>query len=128
MYTEDDKFLGTAKKRVGNLTSNYMICTSKEELDVSSKGYVGKIRSNFMGTVFNVFDDGPNPTSDKCIKDHEDPRELTATITYKSNPHFEGYPREIEVYLIKQGHSYADLTGAQRNTEEIDLSSLYDLN
>ncbi|RHY34274.1 hypothetical protein DYB32_001037 [Aphanomyces invadans] len=63
LYMKDgDRFLLTAKKRPNNRTSNYLI--SMQRGDLSRKGsdnFLGKLRSNFIGTEFVVYDNGVNP-------------------------------------------------------------------
>jgi len=48
----------TAKKRSFNRTSNYLISSKKDDTKKKSTNYLGKLRSNFMGTEFNVYDNG----------------------------------------------------------------------
>lgn len=51
MYTTNGiKFLMGAKKKSGNTTSNYLISVDKNDLETKGNGYVGKLRSNWMGT------------------------------------------------------------------------------
>jgi tubby-related protein 1 len=59
------KFLLAAKKRTGNATSNYIISTDSEKMEKSAAGYLGKVRSNFLGTEFYIFDTGANPKNSK---------------------------------------------------------------
>jgi len=33
----------------------------KNDMKRKSKNYLGKVRSNFLGTIFNVYNDGSNP-------------------------------------------------------------------
>lgn len=56
-----------------------MISFDNKNLDPSSKGYIGKLRSNFMATNFNLYDKGDNPTKKQKTNN---PRELMATILY----------------------------------------------
>jgi hypothetical protein len=42
----------SAKKRPGNATSNYLITADKNDMEASGPNYLGKVRSNFMGTNF----------------------------------------------------------------------------
>ncbi|GAB9466256.1 hypothetical protein Gpo141_00003634 [Globisporangium polare] len=59
---EGDRFLLTGKKRPKNRTSNYLI--SMQRGDLSRRGtenYVGKLRANFLGTEFAIYDNGVNP-------------------------------------------------------------------
>jgi tubby-related protein 1 len=68
---EGDVFLMASKKRPKNKTSNYLISSDSTNLNRSSSSssaagpggnsYLGKLRSNFVGTEFQVFDDGLNP-------------------------------------------------------------------
>jgi tubby-related protein 1 len=55
---EGDRFLLQSKKRSNNKTSNYIISmgSSPADLDKVSSTYLGKLRSNFMGTEFQVSD------------------------------------------------------------------------
>jgi hypothetical protein len=50
LYTKDDRFLMAAVKRTKNRTSNYAISLNKLELEKNSISYMGKLRSNFVGT------------------------------------------------------------------------------
>lgn len=62
MHTsENNTFLLAAKKRANNRTSNYLISMKKDALSVKSPYYMGKVRSNFMGTRFTMYDIGLNP-------------------------------------------------------------------
>jgi len=55
-----------------------MISTNKE-CDIISSSYIGKIRSDFMGLVFNAYDTGKNI---KESKNTEDIRNILVTIQY----------------------------------------------
>jgi len=56
----------TGKKRGMNSTSNYMITIDDQKFEKDGKGYLGKVRSNFLGTEFYIFDSKENPKkSDK---------------------------------------------------------------
>ncbi len=37
------------------------MCVDQNDLNRSGHAYLGKLRSNFVGTEFQVFDDGVNP-------------------------------------------------------------------
>lgn len=45
----------------GNKSSNYSITLSATNFDRGTPEYVGKLRANFVGTQFTLFDDGVNP-------------------------------------------------------------------
>ena len=66
LYLKDgDRFLLCSKKRPNNTTSNYLISMGENDLNRTGSNYLGKLRSNFMGTEFQVFDDGCNPKEDR---------------------------------------------------------------
>jgi tubby-related protein 1 len=50
-----------SKKRPNNKTSNYLISKKENDLARDSPNYLGKLRSNFVGTEFQVFDNGSSP-------------------------------------------------------------------
>ena len=56
-----DRFLLAARKRKKQTTSNYIISLDYEDLGRDSEKFFGKLRSNFVGTDFTVFDDGEKP-------------------------------------------------------------------
>ncbi len=47
---EGSQHLMTAKKRENNTTSNYVISMDAADLDRKGDNFVGKLRSNFVGT------------------------------------------------------------------------------
>jgi hypothetical protein len=59
--SNNNTFLLAGKKRANNRTSNYLISMEKDALSVKSPFYMGKVRSNFMGTRFTLYDIGLNP-------------------------------------------------------------------
>lgn len=59
--SEGNKFLLCGKKRSGNATSNYLITMEQDKMSKESNSYLGKVRSNFLGTEFYLFDTGANP-------------------------------------------------------------------
>lgn len=65
------KYLLTGKKRGMNSTSNYMITIEQKKFEKESNGYLGKVRSNFLGTEFYLFDSKENP---KKVDDKEEAR------------------------------------------------------
>ena len=55
-----------------NATSNYMITIEQKKFEKDSNGYLGKVRSNFLGTEFCIFDSKENP---KKVKSTDDSRQ-----------------------------------------------------
>lgn len=100
MFTDSGVFLCSSKKRpwVKNKTSNYAVSVDSEDIQSKGDAFVGKIRSNFLGSEFMAYGEGPNP---KNLKDGENPRSEVAAIQYSS--HLMGKkpkgPRKITVVL-----------------------------
>ena len=62
IYLKDgDQFLLAARKRKKNKSSNYLISLDKDDLARQSGNFFGKLRSNFVGTEFQLYDKGINP-------------------------------------------------------------------
>jgi hypothetical protein len=59
--SEGLNFLLAGKKRAGSRTSNYMVTMDQKDFNTKSPSFVGKVRSNFLGTEFMAFDAGLNP-------------------------------------------------------------------
>ena len=55
---DGSRFLLAGQKRTMNKTSNYMVCMDKRDLARDSPAYLGKLRANFIGTEYQLFDDG----------------------------------------------------------------------
>jgi len=62
------KFLLVGKKRAANNTSNYLISYNMDCLESKPPFYLGKLRSNFLGTEFNVYDHGFSPKKNSNIE------------------------------------------------------------
>lgn len=59
--SEQLTFLLAGKKRAGNRTSNYMMTMNQKDFKTKSQSFLGKVRSNFLGTEFMMYDHGLNP-------------------------------------------------------------------
>ena len=60
---ETNEFAMAAQKRLNNKTSNYLITMDKESVDRCSNLVVGKLRSNFTGSCYHVYDQGMDTKS-----------------------------------------------------------------
>ncbi|KAG8461633.1 hypothetical protein KFE25_001251 [Diacronema lutheri] len=58
---DGDRFIMAARKRKKSNSNNYVISTSIKDLARHSESCIGKLRSNFIGTEFVLYDDGYNP-------------------------------------------------------------------
>jgi tubby-related protein 1 len=73
VYLKDiNVFLMTSKKRMGNTTSNYLISMGRNDFDNrQSPNILGKLRSNFLGTEYIIYDGGNNPQYDNSSYDDD---------------------------------------------------------
>ena len=60
MEREDGKkvFLLAGRKRKKSATSNYLMTTDPTDLSRAGDCFIGKLRSNMMGTQFTIYDGG----------------------------------------------------------------------
>nr|XP_061807935.1 tubby protein homolog [Nerophis lumbriciformis] len=101
MEKDDGKrvFLMAGRKRVRSKTSNYLISTDPTNLSRDTSCYIGKLRSNVLGTKFTVYDGGENPEKKPFIKECESVRQELAAIFYETNVlGFRG-PRKMTVII-----------------------------
>ncbi|XP_029934224.1 tubby protein isoform X2 [Myripristis murdjan] len=101
MEKDDGKrvFLMAGRKRKKCKTSNYLISTDPTDLSKDTNSYIGKLRSNVLGTKFTVYDRGENPEKKPFIKECESVRQELAAICYEKNVlGFKG-PRKMTVII-----------------------------
>lgn len=82
---EGDRFLLAARKRSGQKTSNYIISNDADDLERDSSSFMGKLRSNFIGTEFVVYDNGANPKEMKKSSNKLRLRQEIAIVNYVSD-------------------------------------------
>ena len=93
---EDGKkiFLLAGRKRKKSYPSNYLISTDPTDLSRGGEAYVGKLRSNVLGTHFTLFDHGCNPK-----ENYENARrELVGTVYETNVLGFKG-PRKMTIII-----------------------------
>ncbi|XP_053574441.1 tubby-related protein 3 isoform X2 [Bombina bombina] len=100
MHLEKDDnrktFLLAGRKRKKSKTANYLISVDPTDLSREGDNFIGKLRSNLMGTKFTVFDSGDNPMK---AQENGDSRQELAAICYETNVlGFKG-PRKMTVLL-----------------------------
>ncbi|XP_033840465.1 tubby protein homolog [Periophthalmus magnuspinnatus] len=92
-------FLMAGRKRKKCKTANYLISTDPTNLSRNTNSYIGKLRSNVLGTKFTVYDGGENPEKKPFIKESESVRQELAAICYETNVlGFKG-PRKMTVII-----------------------------
>ena len=89
----------SACKRPGNKSSNYILSLDKKDFKRKSKNCLGKLRSNFVGTEFHLYDQGENPKKKK-IKP-EQVRSEFAYIKYQKNIFGMKGPRKLRITIPK---------------------------
>lgn len=117
--SDSNKFLLNGKKRSGNTTSNYLITLDQDKMKKGSKGYLGKLRSNFIGTEFYLYDSGENP---KKAKNFEDIRTQQGVVEYETNVLGSKGPRRMKVLLPKVSRD-----GQQYDWRTSDVSLSFDI-
>ncbi|KAK5643618.1 hypothetical protein RI129_007463 [Pyrocoelia pectoralis] len=91
-------FLLAARKRKKSATSNYLISTDPTDLSRGGDSYVGKLRSNLIGTQFTIFDNGISPRKNSNKEGVTKRQELAAVIYDTNVLGFKG-PRKMTVIL-----------------------------
>jgi len=114
---EGDTFMLGAKKRKNKATPNYLI-SLHQKVKKMGGGVQGKVRSNFKGTQFWVYDNGKNPKEKKAGP--QDIRKELAVVTYQTNMSGNG-PRHMEMCIPRPGRhedddlSFVDSTDSTRS-------------
>ncbi|XP_023797999.1 tubby-related protein 1 isoform X1 [Cyanistes caeruleus] len=99
LHLDNDKkvFLLAGRKRKKSKTSNYLISIDPTDLSRGGENFIGKLRSNLMGTRFTVFDNGTNP--DRANADWSNVRQELSAVVYETNVlGFKG-PRKMTVII-----------------------------
>ena len=92
-----------------------MISMDQDKVGKNGSGYLGKVRSNFLGTEFTIFDDGANP--DKA-KTPESIRCQHGVVQYETNVLGSKGPRRMKVLL-----PMVDVNGHQTVWRSADVSN-----
>ena len=101
MYMKSgDEFLMAAEKRSGQRTSNFTISSDPSDLDRHGKHFLGKVRSNWVGTEYMVYDEGAAPGSGE----KGERRKELAIVTYESNVMGARGPRKMKAVLPEVGY------------------------
>lgn len=87
------------RKRKKSTTSNYLISTDPTDLSRGAESFVGKLRSNLLGTQFTVYDSGFSSMKDDKREERSNPRQELAAVVYDTNVlGFKG-PRKMTVII-----------------------------
>ncbi|ELK18561.1 Tubby-related protein 2 [Pteropus alecto] len=92
-------FLLAGRKRRRSKTSNYLISLDPTDLSRDGDNFVGKVRSNVLGTKFTIFDNGVNPERKNFVPETDRIREELGAVCYETNVlGFRG-PRKMTVII-----------------------------
>lgn len=116
------QYLMSGKKRAHNKTSNYLISYNKNEIKKNSNYCLGKVRSNFLGTEFNIFDHGLNPGKSTDI---EKLRANLGVILYESNLLSAKGPRKMKILVPEVGEQSSEQYQFKPLTEKEGILSNY---
>ncbi|XP_041073953.1 tubby protein homolog isoform X1 [Polyodon spathula] len=117
---EDGKkvFLLAGRKRKKSKTSNYLISIDPTDLSRGGESFIGKLRSNLMGTKFTVYDNGVNPLKTTCSLETSKLRQELAAICYETNVlGFKG-PRKMSVIIPGMNTDHERVSIRPRNEHE----------
>ncbi|XP_054480824.1 tubby-related protein 3 [Anoplopoma fimbria] len=125
MEREDGKriFLLAGRKRKKSKTSNYLISVDATDLSREGESFIGKLRSNLMGTKFTVYDNGTNPCKNPgTLLEESNTRQEMAAICYETNVlGFKG-PRKMTVIIPGMNMSFERVPVRPQNEQESLLS------
>ncbi|XP_061671007.1 tubby protein homolog isoform X2 [Syngnathoides biaculeatus] len=117
---EDGKkvFLLAGRKRKKSKTSNYLISIDPTDLSRGGESFIGKLRSNLMGTKFTVYDSGLNPMKTTSSLEACNMRQELAAICYETNVlGFKG-PRKMSVIIPGMNMDHERVSIRPRNDHE----------
>ncbi|XP_053721270.1 tubby protein isoform X9 [Synchiropus splendidus] len=123
---EDGKkvFLLAGRKRKKSKTSNYLISIDPTDLSRGGESFIGKLRSNLMGTKFTVYDSGLNPMKTSTSLEATNLRQELAAICYETNVlGFKG-PRKMSVIIPGMNMDHERVSIRPRNVRRKDHESL----
>nr|XP_020666866.1 tubby-related protein 3 isoform X2 [Pogona vitticeps] len=115
-------FLLAGRKRKKSKTSNYLISIDATDLSREGESFIGKLRSNLMGTKFTVYDHGVSPTKAQGLVEKAHTRHEMAAICYETNVlGFKG-PRKMSVIIPGMNLNHQRIPIRPRNEHESLLS------
>ncbi|XP_017355991.1 tubby-related protein 2 [Cebus imitator] len=115
-------FLLAGRKRRRSKTSNYLISLDPTDLSRDGDNFVGKVRSNALGTKFTIFDNGVNPDREHLIRDTARIRRELGAVCYETNALGFLGPREMTV-ILPETDSQNQIVSVQPLREQESLLS-----
>ncbi|NXL86663.1 TULP3 protein, partial [Alectura lathami] len=121
---EDNRktFLLAGRKRKKSKTSNYLISVDPTDLSREGESFVGKVRSNLLGTKFTVYDHGVSPFTAQGLVEKAPTRQELAAVCYETNVlGFKG-PRKMSVIIPGMNMNHERIPIQPQNESESLLS------
>jgi tubby-related protein 1 len=127
---EGDRFLMTSKKRPNNKTSNYLISMGEGDMNRDGVNYLGKLRSNFVGTEFQVFDNGISPKEAGMDDSSSSIRKELGSVIYAANVLGSRGPRKMQVAIpaVDENNQITTWRQGSTNDQEDILGRIRDRN
>ncbi|CAK5068428.1 unnamed protein product [Meloidogyne enterolobii] len=101
-------FLLAARRRKKATTANYLISIDPTDLRRNGQSFMAKVRSNAMGTMFTIYDNGENPKKPSAVG--ESIRRELAAVIYERNVLGLKGPRKMTIIMpgiyIDPKHNY----------------------
>ncbi|KAM8791838.1 tubby-related protein 2 [Rhynchonycteris naso] len=117
-------FLLTGRKRKRSMTSNYLISLDPTDLSRDGVNFVGKVRSNVLGTKFTIFNNGVNPKKKYYIPETPRIREELGVVCYETNVWGSRRPRKMTVIIPGVDAQNQRISVQPQNERESLLSRL----
>ncbi|CAD8127882.1 unnamed protein product [Paramecium sonneborni] len=115
--TEEDIYLFSAKKVAMKTKSNYIISMDKKEFSINDSNFLGKVKSNFLGTEFILWDKGKN--FKKCQENSNQIRKQLGIVYYENRIMQSKGPRKMLVLLPKVEQNISKIFQPRQNNEGI---------
>nr|CAD7452741.1 unnamed protein product [Timema tahoe] len=124
-------FLLAGRKRKKSATSNYLISTDPTDLSRGGESFVGKLRSNLLGTHFTVYDHGYSHRRGEAKEGwkRNAPRQELSAVAYETNVlGFKG-PRKMTVVLpgMTQEHKRVEICPRDDSESLLGCKTMDDL-
>ncbi|KAL3076325.1 hypothetical protein niasHS_013596 [Heterodera schachtii] len=123
-------FLLAARKRKKSTTANYLISIDPTDLRRNGRSFIAKVRSNAVGTMFTIFDNGESPKKSSAIGDSVR-RELAAVI-YETNVLGLKGPRKMTIIIpgiyVDQKNNYIRPLSVRPISEKDSILERYKTN
>ncbi|XP_073914018.1 tubby-related protein 2 isoform X1 [Castor canadensis] len=117
-------FLLAGRKRKRTKTSNYLISLDPTDMARDGMNFVGKLKSNVLGTKFTIYDNGVNPNRKNFIHETAQIREELGVVCYETNVlGFRG-PRKMFVVVPRMNSQNQRISIQPQNEQESLLSRL----